>query len=53
VVRGGLGKAVQVDPIKPTVKAPATKRLKVKHDKLFSRLLQFCFLFQLALLQLG
>jgi hypothetical protein len=23
---------VQVDPIKPTLKAPGTKRLKLKHD---------------------
>jgi len=27
---------VQADPIKPTLKAPATKRLKVKHDQLLS-----------------
>jgi hypothetical protein len=25
---------VHVDPIKPTLKAPGTKRLKLKHDKL-------------------
>ena len=30
------GKAVQVDPIKPTLKAPGTKRFKVKYDKLLS-----------------
>jgi hypothetical protein len=24
---------VQVDPIKPTLKAPGTKRLKLKYDK--------------------
>ena len=29
----GHGKAVQVDPIEPTLKAPGTKRLKLKHDK--------------------
>jgi hypothetical protein len=29
-------RAVQVDPIKPTLKAPGTKRLKLKHDKLLS-----------------
>jgi TPR repeat protein len=28
-----LGKAVQVDPIKPTLKAPGTKRLKPKYDQ--------------------
>jgi hypothetical protein len=27
---------VQLDHIKPTLKAPATKRLKLKHDKLLS-----------------
>ena len=27
------GKAVQVDPIKPTLKAPGIKRLKLKYDK--------------------
>jgi len=28
---------VQVDPIKPTLKAPGSKRLKIKRDKLVSR----------------
>jgi hypothetical protein len=28
----GSGKAVQVDPIKPTLKAPGTKRLKLQYD---------------------
>jgi hypothetical protein len=32
------GRAVQVDPIKPTLKALGTKRLKVKCDKLLSTL---------------
>ena len=30
------GRPVQVDPIKPTLKAPGTKRLKLKHDILLS-----------------
>ena len=29
-------KAVQVDPVKPTLKAPGTKRLKLKYDELLS-----------------
>jgi len=29
----GHGRAVQVDPIKPTLKAPRTKRLKLKCDE--------------------
>jgi hypothetical protein len=28
-----LGRAVQVDPIKPTLKAPGIKLLKLKYDK--------------------
>ena len=35
---------MQVDPIKPQLKAPGTKRLKLKHDKLLSR---FAFKFNL------
>jgi hypothetical protein len=35
---------VQVDPIKPTFKAPGTKRLKLEFDKL---LLTFAFKFNL------
>ena len=31
-----LGKSVQVDPIKPTLEAPGTKRLNLKSDKLLS-----------------
>jgi hypothetical protein len=34
----GEGKAVQVDPIKPTLKALAAKPLKLKHGKLVSSL---------------
>ena len=40
----GHGKAVQVDPIKPTLKAPGTKRLKLKFDKPLS---SFAFTFNL------
>ena len=29
---GGHGRAVHVDPIKLTLKAPGTKRLKLKYD---------------------
>jgi hypothetical protein len=28
--KGRLGRAVQVDPIKPTLKAPGTKRVETK-----------------------
>jgi hypothetical protein len=38
------GEAVQVDPIKPTVKAPGTKRLKLKYDATLSK---FAFKFNL------
>jgi len=38
------GGAVQVDPIRPKLKAPGTKRLKLKYDKLLSR---FAFKFKL------
>jgi hypothetical protein len=31
-----LGRAVQVDPIKPKMKPPETKRLKLKHNDLLS-----------------
>ena len=47
------GSAVQVDPIKPTLKPPGTKRLKLKYDKLLSMLLDFCFQIQLAALHHG
>jgi hypothetical protein len=30
------GRAVQVDPNKPTLKAPGSKRLKLEYDKLLS-----------------
>ena len=35
-----LGRAVQVDPIKPTLKAPETKRLNLKYGE---RLSSFAF----------
>jgi len=38
------GEAVQVDPIKPTLKAPGTKRLKLKYDEPLSN---FAFNFNL------
>jgi len=37
------GRAVQVDPIQPTLKVPGVERLKLKYDKLLSNVLQFCF----------
>ena len=46
-MRGGTaarGGVVQVAPIKPTLKAPGTKRLKLKHDELLSN---FAFKFTL------
>ena len=42
--RDDNGRAVQVDPIKPTLKAPGTKRLKLKYDELLS---SFAFKFNL------
>jgi len=39
-----LGRPVQVDPIKPMLKAPGTKRLKLKSDELLSK---FTFKFNL------
>jgi len=39
-----LGEAVQVDPIKPKLKPPGTKRLKLKYDELLST---FAFKFNL------
>jgi hypothetical protein len=38
-------KAVQVDPIKPTLEAPGTKRLKLKYDETLS---SFAFKFNLC-----
>ncbi len=38
------GKPVQVDPIKPTLKAPGTKRLKLEYDEPLSN---FAFKFNL------
>jgi hypothetical protein len=39
--RGGVaqGRAVQVAPFKPTLKAPGTKRLKLKYDEPAQKLL--------------
>ena len=42
--RGAPGKAVQVEPIKPMLKAPGTKCLNLKCDKLLS---SFAFNFNL------
>jgi len=39
------GKAVQVEPMKPTLKPPGTNRLKLKYDELLSI---FAFNFNLA-----
>jgi hypothetical protein len=44
----GQGKAVQVDPIKSTLKAPGTKHLKLKCGY---TAFNFCFQIQLAPLQ--
>jgi hypothetical protein len=33
---GGLGRAVQVDPLKPALKAPRSERLKPEHQELLS-----------------
>jgi len=50
VVCPDSGWAVLIDPIKPTLKARGTERLKVKYDKLLSI---FCLQFQLAPLHSG
>jgi hypothetical protein len=47
------GKATQVDPIKPTLKAPGTKGLILRCNKPLSKLLQFCFQIQHAPLHHG
>jgi hypothetical protein len=49
----GHGKAAQVDPIKPTVKAPETKPLNLKYNPMLSIFLQFCFQFERAALHHG
>jgi len=41
---------VQVDPIKSMLKAPGTKRLKLKHDEVLPN---FCFQIQLVTLHRG
>ena len=43
VPRALQGEAVQVDPIKPTSKAPGINPLKLECDKPLSILLKFCF----------
>jgi len=54
LVRGGpgvhRGKAVQVELMKSMLKAPGTKRLKLKYDKTAFKI---CFQFQLAPLHRG
>ena len=45
--------AVQLGPMKPTLRAPGTERLKLNYDKLLSNLLQICFQIQLAPLHDG
>jgi len=48
------GKAVQVDPIKPTLKLPRTKRLKLLYVNMLSSFgFKLCFQFQLAPLHRG
>ena len=37
------GRAMQVDPIKPTLKAPGIEHLTLKYDKLLSICLHFAF----------
>jgi hypothetical protein len=52
---GTQGRAVQVDPIKPRLEAPGTKRLKLKYNHTI-KCFQFCFNFafnQLAPLHQG
>jgi len=44
VKESSQGKAVQVDPVKSTLKPPGTTRLKLKYDKLLS---SFSFKFNL------
>jgi hypothetical protein len=48
--RSQHGRAVQVDPMKPKLKLPGTKRLKLKCD---GTAFKICFRFQLAPLQHG
>jgi hypothetical protein len=47
------GKLVQVERMKPRLKAPGTQRFNLKYEKLLSILLQFCFQIQLAPLKHG
>ena len=48
--QGSRGRAVQVDPMIPTLKAPGTERLKLKCEELLSK---NCFKIQLAALHRG
>jgi hypothetical protein len=41
------GRAVQVDSMKPILKAPGTKRLNLRHDNCFEFCLNFSFNFNL------
>ena len=43
-IQRGRGRVVQAEPIKPTLKAPGTERLKLKCDELLSN---FTFKFNL------
>ena len=45
-----LGRAVQVEPMKPMLKAPVSKRLKLKYG---ATAFKSCFQFQLAPLNIG
>jgi len=48
--RGAHGRAVQLDPIKPKLKAPRFKRLKLRYDYL---LLSFAYKFNLRRYNMG
>ena len=39
---------MQIEPMKPKLKAPRTKRLKLRYDDLLSNLLRLCFQIQVA-----
>ena len=51
--RAARGRAVQVEPIKPTLKSPGTKLLKLQSDGLNSSAFKFSFQTQLAPLHRG
>ena len=44
---------MQVDPIKPTLKAPGAKRLTLKHDNRFQICFKFAFNFNLRCYTVG